>query len=189
MNGSLPAVRSAIALATNAPLRRKPMWEERRLTDGEFQRTPRPAKGKGRNPYSPMRLALGDKKRREPDIVAGAGQSNGKENSLGLRSVLLGKPQKRCRPRTSDVEPCSQTIPFKQVSESSKQSTVGTVGQKGANSRKDNQLCLVESQGQEGTPNTGMDIEVGVEEEGSSMPQGGPRILSRVMSPLPRRQL
>ncbi|KAJ6397302.1 hypothetical protein OIU77_018336 [Salix suchowensis] len=69
--------------------------------------------------------------------------------------------------------PVSQTVPIKQISEGSKQSTVGAEGQKYATSRKVNQICTGALQGQEGTSNKGQAIDAGeVEEEGSSIPHG-----------------
>ncbi|KAJ6296835.1 hypothetical protein OIU78_022543 [Salix suchowensis] len=141
-------------------------------TDGEFQQPHGQLKAREET-HTPDEASP---RRQEAEGARHRSRSRPKQRE-GKQPWIEVSPPRQATKKVSDLghqmsEPAPQTIPLQQVSESSKQSTVGTVGQKGANSRKDNQLCLVESQGQEGTPNTGMDIEVGVEEEGSSMPQG-----------------
>ncbi|KAJ6419611.1 hypothetical protein OIU84_029679 [Salix udensis] len=80
--------------------------------------------------------------------------------------------KKVANPGHQASSPVAQTNPNKQVSESSRQSTVGVVGEKCVISRKENQLSHEDTQGQDGPPNTGLDVMAGVEEKGSSMPDG-----------------
>ncbi|KAJ6295940.1 hypothetical protein OIU78_023880 [Salix suchowensis] len=81
-------------------------------------------------------------------------------------------PTRRATKKVADAGlqvsgPVIQKTQIRQVSESSKQSSVVADGQNCANSRKANQLSCGIIQGQEGTPNADLDVETCVEEEGS----------------------
>ncbi|KAB5573660.1 hypothetical protein DKX38_000854 [Salix brachista] len=143
-----------------------------KLTDGEHQHTSDQAEER----EEPQPPADNSPWRQIAEGARQRSRSRPKHRE-GKQPWIDVSPSRRATKKVADPGlqvsgPVMQKIQIKQVSESSKQSTVGADGQNCAASRKANQLCCGDMQGHEGTPNVDLDVETGVEEEGSSKPSG-----------------